>query len=236
MGRKSKRFREIVKLYDAEKQYTLAEAVAILKKCPPIKYDQSVDISLKLNVDPRKADQQVRNTVALPNGTGKTVRVLVIATGEKAQEAKAAGADFVGQDDLIEKIKGGWTEFDVMIATPDMMREIGKLGKVLGPRGLMPTPKAGTVTNDVAKAIVDVKGGKIEFRADRNGVCNNMVGKVSFNDQSLVENLEAYLGALVRVKPSGVKGVYMQRCSLSTTMGPGIKIDLRQTKAVGGGV
>lgn len=234
MNRKSKRFREIAKLYDTEKLYSLSEAVAILKKCPPIKYDQSLDISLKLNVDSRKADQQVRSTVALPNGTGKSVRVLVVASGDKAEEAQNAGADFVGNADLIEKIQGGWTDFDVMIATPDMMREIGKLGKVLGPRGLMPTPKAGTVTNDVAKAIADVKGGKIEFRADRHGVCNNMVGKLSFADEALVENLESYLAALIRVKPTGVKGAYMQGCAISSTMGPGIKIDLRQTKAAGG--
>lgn len=221
---KSKRIREIAARIDRHKHYTLAEAIAILKACPPVKFDQTVELTLKLGVDPRKSDQQVRSTVSLPNGTGKTLVVLVFARGEKAQEAKAAGADIVGDDDLMKKVQEGWTDFDAVIATPDMMREVGKLGKVLGPRGLMPTPKAGTVATDVATAVREIKGGKVEFKPDRHGVISNGVGKISFESEKLTENIVAFLQAVLRAKPNTAKGQYMQSAYLSSTMGPGIRL------------
>src|SRR5271155_2103769 len=180
MAHRSKRMKKIDEMVDIMKSYKLEEAVDILKKCPPVKFDQSINAALKIGIDPKKSDQQVRGTVSLPHGTGQKVVLVVIAKGEKAKEALEAGADFVGADDLLEKIKGGWTDFSALISTPDMMRELGKLGKVLGPRGLMPTPKAGTVTNDVAKAVREVKAGKIEFKVDKTGNVNNAVGKISF--------------------------------------------------------
>lgn len=210
------------------KAYTVEEAIDILKKCPPVKFDQTVDLSLQIGVDPRKSDQQVRGTVTLPNGTGKSLKILVFAQGEKIDEALKAGADYAGNDDLFEKVNSGWTDFDAVVATPDMMRQVGKLGKVLGPRGLMPTPKAGTVTADVGKAVQELKGGKIEFKVDRHGVINNVVGKLSFDKAKLVENLTAFLQAVFKAKPSSAKGNYMKSLALSSTMGPGIKIDLRQ--------
>lgn len=228
MGRPSKRIREIAEMVDGNKAYTLKEAIAILKKCPPTKFNQSVDVSLQIGVDPRKSDQLVRGTVTLPNGTGKSLKILVFAQGDKVEEALKAGADYAGNEELFEKVNGGWTDFDAVIATPDMMRQVGKLGKVLGPRGLMPTPKAGTVTTDVAKAVQELKGGKIEFKVDRHGVLNNGVGRVLFDDDDLIENIMAYLNAVLKAKPSGAKGQFMKRLSLSSTMGPGIKIDLRQ--------
>jgi large subunit ribosomal protein L1 len=228
MGRPSKRTREIAKMVDALKAYTVDEAVALLKKCPPTKFDQSVEISLRIGVDPRRSDQHVRGTVSLPNGTGKTIRILVFVKGDKIKEALDAGADYAGHDELLEKVAGGWTDYDAVIATPEMMRDVGKLGKVLGPRGLMPTPKAGTVTTDIAKAIKELKGGKIEFKLDRHGVINNAVGKVSFADDKLVENVKAFITALLRAKPATAKGHYLKTCILSSTMGPGLKIDLRE--------
>lgn len=230
MGRRSKRIRKIVAMVDSNKEYTLAEAIDILKKCPTVKFDESVDISLKMGVDPRRSDQLVRGTVTLPNGTGKTLRILVFAQGEKVKEALDAGADYVGNQELFEKVSGGWTDFDAVIATPDMMRDVGKLGKVLGPRGLMPTPKAGTVTTDVVKAIGELKGGKIEFKLDRHGVINNGVGKRSFDGEKLVENVKAFIQAIVRAKPAAAKGHYLRSLCLSTTMGPGMKIDLKQVE------
>ncbi|MCB1111209.1 MAG: 50S ribosomal protein L1 [Chlamydiales bacterium] len=227
----SKRFREMANLYDAAKSYTVKEAVAILKKCPPVKFDQSVDMSLKIGVDPRKSDQLVRGTVSLPNGTGKTLRILVFTQGEKIQEALDAGADYAGNEELVEKVNGGWTDFDVVVATPDMMRHVGRLGKVLGPRGLMPTPKAGTVTTDVAKAVAELKGGKIEFKLDRHAVINNCVGKLSFDEDKIVENVETLLDAIQKAKPPAAKGQYLVSLTLSSTMGPGLKIDLRQAAA-----
>lgn len=224
MGQKSKRNREIASKFDAQKAYSLDEAVAILKACPPVKFDQTVEISLKLGVDPRKSDQQVRGTVSLPNGTGKTLRVLVFARGDKVQEAMAAGADYAGNDDLLKKVGDGWTDFDAVVATPDLMREVGKLGKVLGPRGLMPTPKAGTVTADVAAAVKELRGGKVEFKVDKVGVINNLVGKISFEAPKLVENVRTLLMAILRSKPASAKGQYMQSLHLSSTMGPGLKI------------
>jgi large subunit ribosomal protein L1 len=232
MARKSKRIREIASQVDPTKNYTLDEAVAILQKCPSVKFDQTVDISIKMGVDPKKSDQQVRGTVSLPNGTGKSPSVLVFAAGDKVQEALNAGADYAGSDELFEKVKGGWTGFDVVIATPDMMREVGKLGKVLGPRGLMPTPKAGTVTTNVATAVQEIKKGKIEFKLDKHGVCNNGIGKLSFAKEALLENIRALLAALVRAKPASAKGQYIVSIALSSTMGPGLKIDRSEIPAM----
>lgn len=231
MGRKSKRFREIEKLYDPLQQYGIDDAIDILKKCPPAKFDQSVEVAIYTGVDPRKSDQLVRGTVPLPNGTGKTLRILVLAKGDKAREAKEAGADFTGDQDLVEKIKNGWMDFDAIIATPDMMREVGKLGKVLGPRGLMPTPKAGTVTTDVAQAVRELKSGRVEFKADKHGVINNAIGKLSFNVKSIAENLKALIQAVLRAKPAAAKGAYIKSMTLSSTMGPGIRVDLREIES-----
>ena len=231
MGRKNKRFREIADLLVEGKVYSIEEAVALLKKCPPVKFDQTVDLSIKLGVDPRKADQQVRGTVSLPNGTGKTITVLVLSKGEKAEEALKAGADYAGHEELIAKIKGGWTEFDCVIATPDMMREVGKLGKILGPRGLMPTPKAGTVTTDVVKAVTEIKAGKVEFKVDRSSGIHNAVGKLSFDSGKVVENVQTLLQAVVRAKPSGAKGIFIKSMVLSSTMGPGLKLELTEAAA-----
>ena len=214
-------------LYDAEQAYSLKEAAELLKKCPPVKFDQSVEFSLTMGVDPKKSDQQVRGTISMPHGTGKKIVLVVIAKGEKAKEALEAGADFAGADEIVEKIKGGWLDFNALVVTPDMMREVGKLGKILGPRNLMPTPKAGTVTMDVAKAVQELKAGKIEFKVDKAGVINCIVGKMSFAVDSLVENIEALLQAILRAKPASAKGVYMRSLALSTTMGPGVKINMQ---------
>lgn len=226
MTKRSKRFKEIEKLVEKEKTYTLGEALDVLKKSPKVKFDESVEIALRIGVDPKKSDQQVRSTVFLPHGSGKTIRVIVLAKGDKAKEALDAGADSAGDQELIDKIKGGWTDFDAVIATPDMMREVGKLGKVLGPRGLMPTPKAGTVTTDVKKAVEDLKKGKIEFKVDKNSVINNLVGKLSFSKEHLVENVESLLSAISKSKPATAKGQYMCSLFLSSTMGAGLKIDI----------
>lgn len=224
---RSKRMKAIDQLINKDRSYKLAEAVELLKTCPPTKFDQSFNVALKIGIDPKKSDQQVRGTVSLPNGTGQKVTLVVIAKGDKAKEAQAAGADYVGADDLVEKIKGGWTDFSALIATPDMMRELGKLGKVLGPRGLMPTPKAGTVTTDVAKAVKEVKAGKIEFKVDKTGNVNNAVGKMSFKTDSLVENITVLLNAIAKAKPASSKGAFFRGLYVSTTMGPGVKIDLQ---------
>jgi large subunit ribosomal protein L1 len=226
MAQKSKRFKEISKFVDPEKAYTLDEAIDILKKCPPVKFDQSVELSLKTGIDIRKSEQQVRGTVSLPNGTGKNIILVVIAKGDKMKEAQDAGADFVGNDELLEKIKGGWTDFSALISTPDMMREVGKLGKVLGPRGLMPTPKAGTVTADVAKAVAEAKAGKIEFKSDKHGVINSIAGKLSFTKEKLKENILTLLSAIARSRPASAKGHFLKSLSIASTMGPGMKIDL----------
>jgi large subunit ribosomal protein L1 len=226
MGHPSKRTREIAKSLEAFRVYSLQDAIDKLKTCPPVKFDQSVEISLKLGVDPRRSDQTVRGTVSLPNGTGKSLKILVFAKGEKIQEALAAGADYAGNEELFEKVTGGWTDFDAVVATPEMMRDVGKLGKVLGPRGLMPTPKAGTVTTDIAKAIQELKAGKIEFKLDRHGVVNNGVGKMSFASEKLVQNIVSLLTAIQRAKPASAKGHYMKSLVISSTMGPGLKIDL----------
>lgn len=227
MGHPSKRNREIAKAVDSMKVYSVKEAIDILKQCPPVKFDQSVDISLRVGVDPRRSDQHVRGTVPLPNGTGKSIVIVVFARGDKVKEALAAGADYVGNDELFEKVNGGWTDFNAVIATPDMMRDVGKLGKVLGPRGLMPTPKAGTVTTDVTKAVQELKAGKIEFKLDRHGVINNGVGKLSFAAEKLEENIMAFIHAVQKAKPATAKGHYLKSIYLSSTMGPGLKIDSR---------
>lgn len=224
MGRQSKRVREIAKGYDRTKLHSIREAIDILKSSLPVKFDQTVEISLKMGVDPRKSDQNIRSTVALPNGTGKQVRILVFAKGDKVAEALAAGADFAGNEELLEKVSKGWTDFDAVVATPEMMREVGKLGKVLGPRGLMPTPKAGTVTTDIAKAIQELQGGKIEFKLDKLGVINSGIGKLSFTEDQLEDNINAFIRAVERAKPATAKGQYMKSMVLSSTMGPGIKV------------
>lgn len=220
--------KEVNKRLDREKFYDLQEAVEFIQSCPPVKFDQTLEISVKLGVNPKKADQMVRGTVSLPNGTGKKNRVLVLANSDKVKEALDAGADLAGGEEYVKKIQDGWLDFDTLIVTPDMMREVGKLGKILGPRGLMPTPKAGTVTPDTAKAVKEVKAGKIEFKVDKNGVINNGLGKLSFSSAHLVENVRELIAVLVKAKPSSSKGVYFQAISLSSTMGPGCKINLRE--------
>jgi large subunit ribosomal protein L1 len=214
-------------MYELNKSYKLEEAIDILKACPPVKFDQSVNTAIRIGIDPKKSDQQIRGTVSLPHGTGQKLVVIVIAKGDKAKEALEAGADMAGADEVLEKIKGGWTDFSALVATPDMMRELGKLGKVLGPRGLMPTPKAGTVTTDVAKAVKELKAGKIEFKVDKTGNVNNAVGKMSFSAPQLLDNLRVLLQAISRARPASAKGNFLRGLYVSTTMGPGLKIDLQ---------
>ncbi|MCY3974198.1 MAG: 50S ribosomal protein L1 [Simkaniaceae bacterium] len=226
MARHSKRFGEIRSLCERGRIHTLDEAIDLLKRVPPPRFDESVDLSLRLGIDPKKSDQQVRSTVLLPHGIGKNPIVVVLARGEKVTVAKEAGADFVGDKDLIEKIGGGWVDFDALVVTPDMMREVGKLGKILGPRGLMPTPKAGTVTADPAKATGEIKKGKVEFKVDKNGIINSTVGKLSFLKEKIVENVEVFVQAVLRAKPTTAKGHYLRGLFLSSTMGPGIKVDV----------
>lgn len=223
-SQKSKRLREIAKLFEPEKLYTVEEAVEILKKCPEVKFDQSVEFALVTGVDPRKADQNVRGTVSLPHGTGKTLTIVAVTSDDKVEAAKAAGADYAGNTELIKKIAGGWTDFDALVTSPDMMREVGKLGKVLGPRGLMPTPKAGTVSADIGKAVQELKGGKIEFKVDKHAVIHAAVGKISFSAEKLGENIKVFFQAVMRLKPSSAKGQYVTSIAASSTMGPGIKI------------
>lgn len=221
---KTKRNKEILKTLNLEKEYTLPEAISILKDNSKVKFVESLDCAIRLGVDPRHADQMVRGTVSLPHGTGKTVRVLVIAKGAKIQEALDAGADYAGFEDYLEKIKGGWADVDVVVATPDSMAELGKLGKVLGPKGLMPNPKSGTVTMDVSKAVKEVKGGKIEFRVEKTGIVHTSLGKLNFDTDKLVDNAKAFLNTIVKMKPSSSKGQYVKSLFLSSTMGPGLKI------------
>ena len=210
---------------DRMRDYALGDAVKLLKECSTVKFDETVDLAVNLGVDPRHADQIVRGTVSLPHGTGKKVRVLVVAEGDKITEAEEAGADFVGSDEYITKIQGGWTDIDVIIATPDMMAKLGRLGRILGPRGLMPNPKSGTVTMDVGKAVSEVKAGKIEYRVDKKGIIHAGIGKMSFSESQIEENTRSLMDALVRAKPSASKGTYIQKVTISSTMGPGIKID-----------
>jgi len=223
---RSKRYQASLKTLDRERTYTLDEAVAILKDWPACKFDQSVDLALNLGVDPKHADQMVRGALVLPHGTGKTVRILVFAKGEKEREARDAGADYVGAEDIAKKItEESWLEFDRVIATPDMMGLVGRLGRVLGPRGLMPNPKLGTVTPDVARAVSENKSGKVEYKVDKNGILHASVAKVSFDAQKIRENALALIEAVLRAKPASAKGVYMKKISISSTMGPGLRID-----------
>ncbi len=217
---------------DRTRVYTLEEAIALVKGAAFAKFDETVDISVRLGVDPRKADQMVRGAVVLPNGLGKTIRVLVFAKGEKAQEAAAAGADHVGADDLVAKIQGGWFDFDTAIATPDMMGTVGKIGKLLGPRGLMPNPKVGTVTFDIGRAVTEAKSGKIEYRVEKAGIIHAPVGKVSFAEDKLKGNIMALMDALMKAKPSTSKGTYLKKICLSSTMGPGINLDVPAVQAL----
>jgi large subunit ribosomal protein L1 len=221
----SKRYRSSREKIDRKKRYTLEEAVQILKGTDKVKFDESVEVAVRLGVNPKHADQMVRSTVVLPHGSGKQVRVLVFAQGDKATEAEQAGADFVGAEDLAEKIQGGWTDFDVAVATPDMMKVCGKLGKVLGPRGLMPNPKTGTVTMDLEKTIRELKSGRTEFRVDRQSNVAISVGKLSFDEQKIIDNVHAFIDAVMRAKPSAAKGAYFLGASICSTMGPGIKLD-----------
>lgn len=227
--KRSKAYRQAAEKIEADKVYSPMGAIAIIKDSVATKFDQTIDVSMRLGVDPRKADQMVRGTVNLPHGAGKTARVLVFAGGEKADEARAAGADYVGSDDMLEKVKGGWTDFDAVVATPDLMGKVGTLGKVLGPRGLMPNPKTGTVTMDVAKAVGDIKGGKIEFRLDKHANLQFPIGKASFTADQLAENFASVIDEVNRLKPSSAKGRYIKKATMSSTMGPGIPIDPART-------
>lgn len=227
---RSKNYRKSAEKIGEGKVYAPIQAVRLAKDSATTKYDSTVEVAFRLGVDPRKADQMVRGTVNLPHGTGKTARVLVFANGDKAAAAEAAGADFVGSDDLIEKVSGGWTDFDAVVATPDLMGKVGRLGKVLGPRGLMPNPKTGTVTMDTAKAVSDIKGGKIEFRVDKHGNLHFIIGKASFDEKALVENYAAALEEILRLKPASSKGRYITKATMSTTMGPGIPLDSTVTR------
>ncbi|HJE58486.1 MAG TPA: 50S ribosomal protein L1 [Nocardiopsis listeri] len=223
--KRSKNHRKAANLVDRDRLYSPAEAVKLAKETSNIKFDATVEVALRLGVDPRKADQMVRGTVNLPNGTGKTARVLVFATGERAEQARAAGADIVGDDELVQKVQNGFLDFDAVVATPDLMGKVGRLGRVLGPRGLMPNPKTGTVTPDVAKAVTDIKGGKIEFRVDRHGNLHFIIGKASFDEPKLLENYQAAIDEVNRLKPSAAKGRYIKKAVVSTTMGPSIPLD-----------
>ncbi|MEW6229149.1 MAG: 50S ribosomal protein L1 [Bacillota bacterium] len=232
MATNGKRYLEALKLYDKQQLYAPSEAVEIVRKTGKAKFDETVEAAVRLGIDPKRSDQQVRGAVVLPFGTGKAVKVAVFAKGEKAKEAEAAGADYVGAEDLAEKIQGGWTDFDVAVATPDMMGIVGKLGRILGPKGLMPNPKTGTVTFEVAKAIQDIKAGKVEYRADKTGIVHVPIGKVSFESHRLLGNLGALMDALIKAKPPTSRGTYVKSVVLSTTMGPGIKVSPTQATAI----
>ena len=224
MAKRSKKYQEALKLVDRTKRYSLEEAVELVKKTSVTKFDATVECAVRLNIDPRKAEQNLRGAVSLPNGTGKTVRVLVITKGAKIEEALKAGADYAGEAEYLEKIKGGWFEFDVVIASPDMMGELGKLGRILGPKGLMPNPKTGTVTMNIEQTVKEFKAGKVEYRTDKVGNIQVPVGKVSFDSNKLKENIQTIYRQMLRIKPSTVKGVYMQNFTITSTMGPGIKV------------
>ena len=229
---RSKTYRAMADQIDEDAVYSPVQAIKIAKSGSKRKFDETVDVAMRLGVDPRKADQMVRGTVNLPHGTGKTARVLVFANGDKADAAREAGADFVGGDDMIERVNGGWLDFDAVVATPDMMGKVGRLGRVLGPRGLMPNPKTGTVTPDVVKAVSDIKGGKIEFRVDRHANLHFIIGKTSFEEAKLAENYAAALEEILRLKPASSKGRYLRKVTLSTTMGPGVPVDANRTRNV----
>ena len=230
MPKTGKRFKEALTKVDRDHLYSPREAVSVLKEVPSAKFDETVELSIRLGVDPRKPDQQVRGAISLPKGTGKTMRVAVFAKGEKAKQAEEAGADIVGEDDLADRILGGWLEFDALVASPDMMPTVGKLGRVLGPRGLMPNPKSGTVTDDVAKAVSDIKGGQVEYRTDKHGNLHIIMGKKSFEPGDLIDNYAAIIDEIYRVKPAAAKGRYLKSVTMATTMGPGIRIDPQKSK------
>ncbi|MDQ4039565.1 MAG: 50S ribosomal protein L1 [Actinomycetota bacterium] len=230
--KRSKNYRKVAELIDKDRVYSPVEASRLAKQTSTTSWDATVEVAMRLGVDPRKADQMVRGTISLPHGTGKTVRVIVFATGDKAAEAEAAGADVVGSEDLIERIQGGFLDFDAAIATPDQMAKVGRIARILGPRGLMPNPKTGTVTTDVAKAVTDIKGGKINFRVDKQANLQMIIGKTSFDERQLVENYAAALDEVLRAKPPAAKGRYLQKVTVSTTMGPGIPIDPNRTRNV----
>jgi len=232
MARRGKKYQKVREGLDLSRKYDFPEAVNLALQCSFARFDESVDMAVRLGVDPRRADQMVRGTVLLPNGTGKTVRVLVFAKGEKEKEALDSGADYAGSDELIEKIKGGWLEFDKTVATPDMMGAVGKIGKILGPRGLMPNAKLGTVTFEVAKVVKEIKAGKIEFRVEKSGVVHAPVGRVSLGAEKLLQNIASFMDTIVRLKPASSKGIYLKSIALSTTMGPGIKIDPGHVKGL----
>ncbi|MBP3595571.1 MAG: 50S ribosomal protein L1 [Lachnospiraceae bacterium] len=223
--KRGKKYNESAKLIDRSVQYDANEAISLVKKAAVAKFDETIEAHIRLGVDGRHADQQVRGAVVLPHGTGKTVRVLVFAKGDKVNEAEAAGADFVGGDELIPKIQGGWFDFDVVVATPDMMGVVGRLGRVLGPKGLMPNPKAGTVTMDVTKAVNDIKAGKIEYRLDKTNIIHCPVGKASFTEEQLADNFQTLMGAIIKAKPASAKGTYLKSVTLASTMGPGVKVN-----------
>ncbi len=230
MAKKSKRYQELMKKVDRDKLYGLQEALDLAKETATAKFNESVELHVRLGVDPRHADQQVRSTVALPHGTGVVKRVLVITDGEKLKEAEEAGADFVGGDEMVQRIQGGWLDFDAVIATPDMMRVVGRLGKILGPRGMMPSAKANTVTDNVAGAVKEIKAGRVEFRVDKFGIIHNSVGKAAFEPSQLFENVKALLGAIVKARPAAVKGTYLKSVTISTSMGVGIRVDANQAQ------
>ncbi|PSL41311.1 LSU ribosomal protein L1P [Salsuginibacillus halophilus] len=223
---RGKKYQDAVKLIDRDATHNAEEAIELVKKTSIANFDETVEAAVRLGVDPRKADQQIRGAVVLPHGTGKTQRVLVFAKGEKAKEAEAAGADFVGEDDLINQIQQGWMDFDVVVATPDMMGQVGKLGKVLGPKGLMPNPKTGTVTMEVEKAIGEIKAGKVEYRVDKAGNIHAPIGKVSFSDEALLENFRTLMDTLMKAKPAAAKGTYVKNVAVASTMGPGVEVDI----------
>lgn len=225
MGKKGKRYQEVSKLVDRQTLYGPEEAIELVKQTAKSKFDETIEAHVRLGVDPRHADQQVRGAVLLPNGTGKTVRVAVFAKGEKADEAAKAGADVVGAEDLAEKVQGGWMDFDVAVATPDMMGVVGRLGRILGPRGLMPNPKAGTVTFEIGKAVQEIKAGKVEYRVDKAGIVHVPIGKASFDSKALSQNFRALMDRLIKAKPAAAKGQYLRSVALSSTMGPGIRLN-----------
>jgi len=231
--KRGKNYKQAASKLESGKTYTLGDAIKLMRQMPRAKFDETVEAAVRLGVDPKKADQMVRGTTVLPNGTGKTVKVLVLTKGEKTKEAQDAGADMIGAEDYIEKIQGGWADVDVIIATPDMMGQVGKLGKILGPKKLMPNPKSGTVTMDIAKAVKSVKAGKIEYRLDKTGNIQVGLGKISFSDDAILENARTFFSAIMRAKPSTAKGTYLRNATICTTMGPGIKLDPNEITALG---
>ncbi|UZN23402.1 50S ribosomal protein L1 [bacterium 3DAC] len=227
MAKRGKRYKALLEKYDRNAEYSIKEAVKLVKELATAKFDETIELHMRMGIDPKKPDQNIRSSVVLPHGTGKNVRVLVFAEGAKAEEAKEAGADYVGSDDLIEKIQKGWLDFDIAIATPDQMRKVSKIARILGPRGLMPNPKAGTVTNDIAAAVKEFKAGKIEFRNDKTGNLHIPVGKASFDEQKLLENIKAALAAVLAAKPASSKGAYIKKMVLAPTMGPGVRVNVK---------